>query len=124
MTFTTRDNVAIEIKLSRSKIDLKPSRIHADQIRSYMAMKGADNGLLYYYSSNFERISKFEITMSAQGREEWLSELDARSDALLAAVQSQNPSLAPHVAFEADLNFLCRTCYYAEQCGKMRRAES
>lgn len=116
----------IEIKLSRSQkqeTTLKPSKIHLEQIWSYMAIKGVDNGLLYYYSSNFERLSKHKISMNSQEREEWLLGLDSRNETLWNAIQAQQPSLAPHVAYEKDLNFLCHRCPYRQECEQMRNIE-
>jgi hypothetical protein len=90
-------------------------------------MLNAPIGYMFYQClMHFENkpFITFKITMTQSQRKDQLAKLVSESKSLDVAKKTKDPSLAKHVYFDRELNWLCKDCPYAQKCEKMRLAIS
>ena len=118
-------NIPVEAKsMRKAKVD-RPKDFHVEQIKSYMAILGADNGfILYQLLLHFDETPfvVFPITMTARQREIQLQYIDSDIERFKASINNGDPSLSRHIANDARYNWLCNDCKYYSQCESMRKA--
>ena len=121
--FDKQYHIPIEAKSARVKTMDKPKTHYITQLEAYMAITGAETGiilvqcLLNYGDDPF---IEFEHTMTEQQRNQKLHELNTDATMLKIANAAQDPSLVSHIAYDNDLNWKCRYCNYVQQCEQMR----
>ena len=125
--YDKKKNVPIEFKTVRSPNIDKPRSFQVEQLKYYMAMLNAPVGYMFYQClMHFENkpFRIFKITMTESERKDQLVKLVSESKSLEVAKKAKDPSLANHVYFDRELNWLCKDCPYAEKCQKMRLARN
>jgi hypothetical protein len=99
---------------------------HLQQTQFYMVMSQSSIGVIIgqYINDfgNFPFKEKVIHLTDGQLKDEKERMLSLR-DTFRVALDAQDPSLAPHVAYISALNFMCNACPYAEKCKEMRIAE-
>ena len=123
--FDKKYHIPIECKSARVKTMDKPKAHYIKQLEAYMAITGADIGIILVQCLlNYENepFREFEIKMTAQQRNQKLHELNEDAIQLKVGNVAQDPSLVRHIAFDTDLNWKCRYCLYKEPCEAMRIA--
>lgn len=113
------NNVPIEAKSMRKASVDKPKPHHVQQLKVYMAITGADYGIvLYQLLLHFDQTPfvEFVIQMTKDEREKMLDWLMVELHELRLAIKRQDPALARHVMLDGDYNFQCRNCPYLRQC--------
>jgi hypothetical protein len=103
--------IAIEIKtkvISNLKWEIKPYQSQVEQLRDLMAMKDVSKGILaLILVGGNETIKQFEYYMSKEERKDQLKKIEDKARSFLTARSQKNPSLAKHVFFDKNLNWLC-----------------
>ena len=121
--FDKKYHVPIEAKSARVKTMTEPKAHYVKQLEAYMAITGADTGiilvqcLLNYEDNPFV---EFEHKMTEKQRNQVLHELNEDSIMLKTGSVAQDPSLVRHIAYDNDLNWKCKWCAYKEPCETMR----
>lgn len=119
--YDIKNNVPIECKSSRTKEMKTPKKFHVDQLKYYMAMLDADNGKLFYQClMHFDDhpFFEFEITMDKDERVAKLELMKALGDVYKRNLDAKTPFNVAGVMDDPDLNWLCKSCPYLEQCKK------
>jgi CRISPR/Cas system-associated exonuclease Cas4 (RecB family) len=116
-----------EIKTSNSKNKLtKPHPYHIQQEKYYMAMTNSlEGGLLYVQldpSFKNDPYVEFPIKMTDDELYAEHKKLISRALSLETALSAMKPEVAQHIAYDRDLDWLCKTCSYSNECMKMRIA--
>jgi PD-(D/E)XK nuclease superfamily len=114
-------NNVIDTKTSKSqKVLLKPFKFHEEQVRSYMAMTGSEEGQVIYQMNNFGKYSVFPIYMTAEERKTQLEKLESEAKSVLNAINVSDPSLVKGIYDDSDINWMCKQCPYLEKCKSIR----
>lgn len=127
------DNVTklpIEAKSARLKEMLEPKKHYLLQLEAYMAMTDSDKGkilvqLLVHFDD--KPFVEFDHFMTKEQRLVTIAKLKEDANKLRTSIARKDPSLARHVAYDADLNWLCKDCPYVEKCTAIntnKRAEN
>ena len=125
--FDKQYHVPIEAKSARVKTMTEPKAHYITQLEAYMAITGADTGVILVQcllNYNQDPFVEFEHTMTAQQRNQKLHELNQDAIMLKTANVSQDPSIVRHIAYNNDLNWKCRYCRYLKPCEEMRITEN
>ena len=111
------DGVPIEIKTTRSKDDT-PRPFHVKQLSYYMALTGANVGILLYLMINdFEDPFRFRtVTLNDNELAGLRKELKDKAELFKKALQLRDPFAAPHVKHDEELGWKCNRCKYRETC--------
>lgn len=119
------NNIPIECKSSRVKTVSKPKSFHVDQLKCYMAITGADIGIILYQCLiHFDDTPfvEFEIKMTKEEREQQLMNMSVRRDYFKHALFTKDPLSINGVLDNPDLNWMCVTregvanCPYYQKC--------
>ena len=124
--FDRETGVPIEAKSARIKNIEKPKPHNLKQLEAYMAMTDSDKGIILYQClMHFEDkpFVEFEHTMTRAQRQATLDGLRNDADLLKYGIEQKAPSVIRHIAYDADYNWLCRSCPYAKKCEVMRVEE-
>lgn len=135
MLIPTKDRVNCKNQtcLSRfAKHSLQKLRL-SKQLRWYMALTGSQRGVLirlYINAKTKENENDLmgfvetvlEMSTAEMEAERKLLEKKARN--YQAAVESQNPSMAEHIANDGSLNRQCRICPYAVECYQINKVHN
>ena len=116
-------HIPIEAKSARVKTMEKPKAHYITQLEAYMAITGAETGVILVQcllNYNDDPFVEFEHTMTAQQRNQKLHELNEDATILKIGNAQKDPSLVRHIAYDADLNWKCRFCQYLKPCEAMR----
>lgn len=120
------DNIPIEAKSMRVGEVLNPKPHHLSQLKAYMAMASADYGILFYqllHHFKEEPLRVYDITMTESERNETREHLETDAVALERAIHTASPAQARHIAYNTDLNWLCKYCPWEKQCIALRVKE-
>jgi hypothetical protein len=121
--YDQKKNVPIEFKTTRSNNIIKPKSFHVEQLKYYMAMLNTKTGyVLYQCLMNFgdDPFKQFQVKMTEKEISDQLNKLKAEMNSLELAQLNRDPSLARHVYFDSELNWLCKECPYSLKCSEMR----
>jgi len=124
--FDRETGVPIEAKSARIKNIEKPKPHNLKQLEAYMAMTDSDKGIILYQClMHFEDkpFVEFEHTMTRAQRQATLDGLRNDADLLKYGIEQKAPSVIRHIAYDADYNWLCRSCPYNKKCEVMRVEE-
>lgn len=122
--YDTKNNIPIECKSARVKTVEKPKPFHVQQLKSYMAMLGADTGIvLYQCLMNFgdNPFVEFEIKMTVEERKIHMNWLKAMYSDFEKAEKAKDHKLAINIINDSNLNWLCKdrdgnTCPLYDEC--------
>lgn len=123
--FDRRRNIPLEFKTTRASDIKEPKSFHVEQIKYYMAMLGASQGIvLYQLLMHFENtpFKTFHILMNAQERKDQRDKLVKEVNSLKRAMEAGDPSLARSVRQDPDLNWMCKDCPYSIECKRIESA--
>ena len=121
--FDLDNYVPIEAKSARVKTMDKPKAHYIRQLEAYMALTGADKGIILVQCLlNYEEnpFVEFEHTMTYDERHKVLEQLRMDAKILQIGIAQQDPSLVRHINYDNELNWKCRFCTYKEPCERMR----
>lgn len=117
--YNKRDNIPVEMKgIRKADID-QPKPFHVQQLKYYMAMTGADTGIiLYQLLLNFKDkpFKEFIITMTPEQREAEKQKLIKEMKSFGRALATGDPKKAHAVINDEELNWQCDKCPYLSQC--------
>jgi len=128
--FDKQYHIPIEAKSARVKTMEEPKAHYIKQLEAYMALTGADKGIilvqcLLNYDEN--PFVEFEHSMTENERHAVLKELRTDATILKIGLASQDPSVVRHIYYDDTLNWKCENqrtgkkyCPYWEPCEKMR----
>jgi hypothetical protein len=121
--YDMKNRFPIELKTTdKSNID-QPISHQAWQLKSYMALNYAEDGVIAYVMRNYkDPLKEFPLFMPFEMRREHLLGLIKERRMIDLALQNKNPALAKHIAMDEELNFMCNNCPYLDQCQDLRRA--
>lgn len=123
--YDRKRNIPIEFKTTRA-LDIKePKSWNVQQLRYYMAILGARQGiLLYQLLMHFGNtpFKAFMIRMNGQERKDQRDKLVEEINSLKRAMEARDPALARSVDKDPSLNWLCRDCPYLTDCKKIQQA--
>lgn len=123
--FDRRRNIPLEFKTTRASDIKEPKSFHVEQIKYYMAMLGASQGIvLYQLLMHFGNtpFKTFQILMSAQERKDQRDKLVKEVLSLKRAMEAGDPSLARSVIEDPGLNWMCKDCPYSIECKRIESA--
>jgi len=121
--FDLTNHIPIEAKSARVKTMTEPKAHYLKQLEAYMALTGADTGIILVQCLlNYEETPflEFEHKMTAEQRKIVLSQLQTDAIMLKVGIMEQDPSLVRHINYDLTLNWKCRYCPYAKPCEEMR----
>lgn len=116
----------IEAKSARVKEMLKPKAHYISQLEGYMALTDSDTGLiLVQLLMHFEDkpFVEFVHHMTAEQRQDKLLKMKADAILLTEGIKGKIPGIVRHIAYDTDLNWLCKSCPYAKECEVLRVKE-
>jgi len=121
--FDSQYHIPIEAKSARVKTMKEPKEHYIRQLEAYMALTGADTGIilvqcLLNYDEN--PFVEFEHSMTENERHAVLKQLRIDSTVLKIGLREEDPALVRHIAYDETLNWKCRYCPYKEPCEQMR----
>lgn len=123
--YDSAHNIPIECKSMRVKEVKQPKSHHIQQLKYYMAMLGANKGvILYQCLLNFDEkpFVEFEIEMSAKEREDLLDLMINQKIFYEKNLEEKTPMKADNVFHDPNLNWLCvnrdgkPNCPYYHRC--------
>ncbi len=130
------DNAVIEIKTARTDTVIKePKTTHIKQLKYYMAVIGANYGILQYIILNkYENMfpSHFVTFKDERERQEILDKLERDALELEGGIVAGKPEYVGHIAADLDYmiktpagkstgrNWLCSGCEFKDRCDIMR----
>jgi CRISPR/Cas system-associated exonuclease Cas4 (RecB family) len=116
----------IEAKSARSAKMDTPKAHYISQLEAYMAMTDSDTGLLLVQLlMHFEDrpFVEFVHHMTKEQRQKKLELMKADAVLLKEAIARKAPAMIRHIAYDENLNWLCKSCPYAVECEKLRVKE-
>lgn len=119
-------NMPIEAKSARTSKMEKPKAHYISQLEAYMAMTDSDTGLLlvqlllHYEDKPFV---EFVHHMTASQRLKKLADMKQDAYLLQTGIKTKAPEIVRHIAYDVDLNWLCKSCPYAKECEVLRVKE-
>ena len=115
-------NVPIEFKSYRGKSMENPKEHHISQLKYYMAILGAKQGILIYQClMNFEDkpFVEFIIEMDQEERIQVLKKLEEEKESYQKVLEGINGIMLVRGIYEdKTLNWLCKDCPLLEECRK------
>ena len=120
--FDRRRNIPVEFKTTRASDIKEPKSFHVEQLKYYIAMLGASQGIvLYQLLMHFGNtpFRTFHILMNAQQRKDQRDKLVKEVNSLKRAMDAGDPSLARSVRQDPDLNWMCKDCPYSIECKRI-----
>jgi hypothetical protein len=123
--YDRRRNIPLEFKTTRASDIKEPKSFHVEQLKYYIAMLGASQGIvLYQLLMHFGNtpFRTFHILMNAQQRKDQRDKLVKEVSSLKRAMEAGDPSLARSVRQDPDLNWMCKDCPYSIECKTMAAA--
>jgi hypothetical protein len=123
--YDRKRNTPLEFKTTRASDIKEPKSFHVDQLKYYMAMIEARQGIvLYQLLMHFGNtpFKAFPITMNAQERKDQRDKLVKEVNSLKRAMEAGDPSLARSVDKDSSLNWLCKDCPYLIDCKSIQQA--
>jgi hypothetical protein len=125
--YDKKEHIPIDLKTTKLKIRLeKPRHWDAEQTKYYMAILDRPIGvIIYQYVSECsnEPFQEFVLQMSPSDTKLQMQKLLKEAESLQLAKNAKDPSLARHIAYDRELNWMCAECPYAKSCEEMRTAE-
>jgi hypothetical protein len=105
-------NVVVDIKtkiVENERWEIKPFSSYEEQLKDLMALKKAKNGVLVYILIGCSNKStlEFNYEMNEYDLQQQLEKLEKRASSFLNAKKRKDPSIAEHVFFNNNLNWLC-----------------
>jgi len=125
--FDLTNHIPIEAKSARVKTMTEPKAHYLKQLEAYMALTGADTGIILVQCLlNYEETPflEFEHHMTAEQREATMKQLKEDAGALKCGIMNVDPSLVRHINYDLTLNWKCRYCPYAKPCEAFRILEN
>lgn len=119
-------NMPIEAKSARTSKMETPKAHYISQLEAYQAMTDSDTGLLLVQLLLHYEDRPFVEFVHHMTKEQRLKKLqDMKNDALLLkeGINRKAPELVRHIAYDPDLNWLCKSCPYEKECLKLRVKE-
>lgn len=117
--YDKKNNVPVEMKgIRKADID-QPKSFHAQQLRYYMAITGAEKGIvLYQLLMNFKDkpFKEFILSMDEVERTAEKQKLMREMKHFKKALDAKDPRLARDVMSDPELNWQCDSCKYLPQC--------
>ncbi len=123
--FDKEYHIPIEAKSARVKTMAEPKAHYLKQLEAYMALTGADKGIILVQCLlNYEEnpFIEFEHIMTEDQRKATLEQLKEDATILKVGIAEQDPSIVRHIFYDETLNWKCRYCPYKDPCEKMRIA--
>jgi hypothetical protein len=120
--FDRRRNIPVEFKTTRASDIKEPKSFHVEQLKYYIAMLGASQGIvLYQLLMHFGNtpFRTFHILMNPQQRKDQRDKLVKEVNSLKRAMEAGDPSLARSVRQDPDLNWMCKDCPYSIECKRI-----
>lgn len=122
----TENNIPIECKSARVKTMDVVKPHYVSQLKAYMAILGSKTGvvlvqLLMHFDD--KPFVEFEITMDYEEINTTKQKLLLDKELYLMALEKKDPMLARGVVEDPDLNWLCKSCKYLDQCCKQNMKE-
>jgi len=123
--FDKQYHIPIEAKSARVKTMKEPKEHYIRQLEAYMALTGADKGIILVQClMNYEDnpFVEFEHTMTKAERHGVLEQLKMDATILKVGIAEADPSIVRHIAYDETLNWKCKYCPYVDPCTDMRIA--
>lgn len=120
--FDRKHNIPLEFKTTRASEIRVPKSFHVEQLKYYMSILGASQGIvLYQLLMHFGNtpFRTFHILMNAQQRKDQRDKLVKEVSSLKRAMEAGSPSLARSVRHDPDLNWMCNDCPYSIECKRI-----
>jgi hypothetical protein len=73
--------------------------------------------------NNFGKYRIFPIYMTEEDRRKELKELEYKGQVLRTAIDKGDPSLAPGIYDDIELNWMCNKCPYTQKCLSTRNID-
>ena len=124
--YDTEHNIPIECKSMRTKDVKEPKPHHVSQLKFYMAMLGADTGIILYQClMNFDDkpFVEFEVTMNEEERRIVLQMLEIQKVLYSESLAEKKPFQAVSVIDDPKLNWQCKSCQYYQKCNLQKEAD-
>lgn len=121
------DNICYEIKTIRKgtvlanltdEIIRNDKEFNINQLKMYMALKGAAFGIILYVmiQDYNEPFKEFPVTMTSEERADMLQYMESEMAALQYAIDTKDAAKARHIAYDPKLNWKCLYCKYKTEC--------
>lgn len=117
--YDQKNNIPVECKGIRKASIEQPYTFHVQQLKYYMAMTGAEKGIiLYQLIMHFKDkpFKEFLITLDEVQRAAEKQKLLREAKAFARAVKAKDPMLAHGIIKDEDLNWKCDDCPLIKQC--------
>jgi hypothetical protein len=124
--YDRRNNIPLEFKTTRASDIKEPKFWHSEQLRYYMGLLGAKQGILIYQLlMHFGEtpFRAFKISMNAKERKHQRDKLVREVDSLKRATEAGSPALVSSVRKNPALNWMCSDCPYAGKCEQMEQMQ-
>ncbi|MEM3361504.1 MAG: hypothetical protein QXV85_09920 [Candidatus Bathyarchaeia archaeon] len=120
ITFVDDSFFPVEIKTTRTerveKVDDVVRPHYLFQLGAYCSALSVSTGFLIVLMMNRGEVKVFKVNFSSEELENIEREVSRRRDLLLKALQEDDPTIAPSVLNDPDLNWKCNECRFREAC--------
>ncbi|MEM4168778.1 MAG: hypothetical protein QXY99_01675 [Thermoproteota archaeon] len=125
ITFVDDSIFPVEIKTTRTerveKVDDVVRPHYLFQLGAYCSALSVSTGFLVVLMMNRGEVKVFKVNFSSEELENIEREVSRRKDLLLKALQEDDPTIAPSVLNDPDLNWKCNECRFREVCVEAER---
>jgi len=121
--YDSEQNIPIECKSSRANQQKEVKSFHRRQLEIYMAMVGAEKGLVLYQNlMHFgdTPFQEYEIESTEKKNKATLKWIEEKAELYINSLETKNPETADDVFYNKEMNWLCKECPYFAECKGMK----